>query len=83
MAHGRRESRLLWMAFAFLSLAGLTITLATGLESLRSVQHLVVLPVWGLAAWLIHRTADRYHPLRDPYLLPIAMLLAGWGLLIM
>ena len=82
MAHGRRESRLLWMAFAFLSLAGLTITLATGLESLRSVQHLVVLPVWGLAAWLIHRTADRYHPLRDPYLLPIAMLLAGWGLLI-
>jgi len=81
IAHGRRESRLLWLAFAFLSLAGLTIALAAGLDSLASVQHLVVLPVWGLAAWLIHRTADRYHPLRDPYLLPIAMLLAGWGLL--
>ncbi|GMR11564.1 MAG: hypothetical protein BMS9Abin28_2399 [Anaerolineae bacterium] len=81
MAHGRRESRLLWIAFAFLSLAGLTIALAAGLESLASVQHLVVLPVWGLAAWMIHRTADRHHPLRDPYLLPIAMLLAGWGLL--
>ncbi|MFV1858203.1 MAG: FtsW/RodA/SpoVE family cell cycle protein [Anaerolineales bacterium] len=81
IAHGRRESRLLWLAFAFLSLAGLTIALAAGLNSLASVQHLVVLPVWGLAAWLIHRTADRYHPLRDPYLLPIAMLLAGWGLL--
>ncbi|MFQ5922864.1 MAG: FtsW/RodA/SpoVE family cell cycle protein [Anaerolineales bacterium] len=81
-AHGRREARLLWIAFAFLALAGLTIASAAGLDSLRSVQHLVVLPAWGLAAWLIHRTADRHHPLRDPYLLPIAMLLAGWGLLI-
>ena len=82
MAHGRRESRLLWIAFAFLVLAGLTIAWAAGLDSLASIQHLVVLPVWGLAAWLIHRTADRYHPMRDPYLLPIVMLLAGWGLLI-
>jgi len=82
IARGRRESLLLWIAFVFLVLSGTTIALAAGLNSLTSVQHLVVLPAWGLAAWLIHRTAERYHPLRDPYLVPIAMLLAGWGLLI-
>ncbi len=82
IAYIKRESRLLWIAFAFLTLAGLTIALAAGLDSLASVQHLIVLPAWGTAAWLIHRTANRYYPLRDPYLLPIAMLLAGWGLLI-
>ncbi len=82
IAHGRRESRLLRIAFAFLVLASLAIALAAGIDSLASVQHLIVLPAWGAAAWLIHRTANRYHPLRDPYLLPIAMLLAGWGLLI-
>ena len=77
-----RESRLLWIAFAYLVLTSLTIAIASGFESLTSVQHLVVLPAWGAAAWLIHRTANRFHPQRDPYLLPIAMLLAGWGLLI-
>ena len=82
IAHGRRESRLLRIAFAFLVLASLAIALAAGIDSLASVQHLIVLPAWGAAAWLIHRTANRYHPLRDPYLVPIAMLLAGWGLLI-
>ncbi len=82
LADSRRESRLLWIAFTFLALAGLTMALAAGLDSLTSVQHLIVLPAWGAAAWLIHRTANRYHPLRDPYLFPIAMLLAGWGLLI-
>lgn len=82
IAYGRRESRLLWIAFAFLALSGTMIALAAGLDSLTSVQHMLVLPVWGLAAWLTHRTANRYHPLRDPYLLPIALLLAGWGLLI-
>ncbi|MFQ5942822.1 MAG: FtsW/RodA/SpoVE family cell cycle protein [Anaerolineales bacterium] len=78
----RREARLLWIAFAFLALAGLSIALAARLESLTSIQHMLVLPVWATAAWLIHRTANRFHPLRDPYLLPIVMLLAGWGLLI-
>ena len=82
IAYGKRESRLLWIAFAFLALAGLTIALAAGFDSLTNVQHLMMLPAWGAAAWLIHRTANRYHPLRDPYLLPIAMLLVGWGLLI-
>ena len=82
IALGRRESRLLWIAFTFLTLTGITIALAAGLDSFTSVQHMVALPAWGLAAWLIHRTANRYHPLRDPYLLPIALLLAGWGLLI-
>ena len=82
IAFGKREARLLWIAFAFLLLTGVTIVLTAGLNSLSNVQPLLALPAWGLAAWLIHRTANRFHPLRDPYLLPIAMLLAGWGLLI-
>jgi hypothetical protein len=77
-----RESRLLWIAFAFLAVTSLTIALASGLDSLSSVHQVIVLPAWGAAAWLIHRTANRYHPQRDPYLFPIAMLLVGWGLLI-
>ena len=82
IALGNRESRLLWIAFTFLALTSLTIALASGFDSLSSVQHLIVLPAWGAAAWLIHRTANRHHPQRDPYLFPIAMLLAGWGVLI-
>ena len=40
----------------------------------------------GLLAWIAvfafaHRETSRYLPERDPYLLPIAALLTGWGLL--
>ena len=76
-----RESRLLWLALAFVVVTGLTLAAAFDDRGIDRVQHLVVLPVWGLVALLIHRTLNRFHPVRDPYLLPVAMLLVGWGLL--
>ncbi|MEW5872435.1 MAG: FtsW/RodA/SpoVE family cell cycle protein [Chloroflexota bacterium] len=36
---------------------------------------------WVLAAVLAHRQSSRWLPERDPYLLPVAMLLCGWGML--
>ena len=35
--------------------------------------------VWGAAAWTLHRLLNRFHPRRDPILLPVGLLLAGWG----
>jgi cell division protein FtsW (lipid II flippase) len=46
------------------------------------LRHLILLPVWAAGAWLLHRELDRVAPNRDPYLLPIAMLLTGWGILV-
>jgi cell division protein FtsW (lipid II flippase) len=42
---------------------------------------LLVLPVWAAGAWLLHREANRTIPDRDPFILPIALLLSGWGML--
>src|SRR5574337_1918188 len=36
--------------------------------------------VWLAATTLLHILLDRTSPRRDPYLLPVVMLLSGWGL---
>lgn len=37
--------------------------------------------LWIILFYLAHRTAAQYLPHRDPYLLPVAGLLYGWGLI--
>jgi len=45
-------------------------------------MHWFVLPAWLLAAGLGHRVLRRRLPRHDPLLFPVAMLLAGWGVLL-
>jgi cell division protein FtsW (lipid II flippase) len=80
------ESRLLKLAALFLGLYAIAITLAPAAR-FRTWQveypwrHWIGYLVWlGLFA-LAHRRARRSLPEADPYLLPLAALLSGWGVL--
>ncbi len=72
----RRESLLLRLGGAFLAINALILAIATD-----SLEPIAMLAVWGLAAYGGHRLLDRGIPQRDPFLFPLAMLLTGWGLL--
>ncbi len=82
----RRESTLLWAAGIFLVLFAVTLTLSPAAResswnvALRTGQWLGVL-IWLAAFAVAHRLVSRYLPDRDPYLLPVAALLSGWGIL--
>lgn len=84
----KREARLLALAFAFVSLSSLALTIAPAVRQAdwgavsQRLSHLVLMPLWAAAAWVGHRVLNRSTPARDPFLLPIAMLLSGWGVLV-
>lgn len=84
----RRESRLLLLAFVFLTFSSSAIAFAPAARlgdfSLVGVRlgQFFVLPVWAASAWLVRRFLRRSHPFRDPFLLPSGLTLAGWGMLI-
>ena len=84
-AINRREVQLLGLAFLFLVLitGARWLAPAARADSWADLPELGVqvlsLPVWGGCAWLLHRVAARARPHRDPLLLPVGMLLAGWG----
>jgi cell division protein FtsW (lipid II flippase) len=84
----RREARLLGLALAFVVLGALALGLAPAARSASLADgnwrslHWAIVPVWAAAAWQIRRTLDRVRPQRDPLLLPTALLLTGWGLLL-
>lgn len=44
-------------------------------------QHWLAVLVWGGGFYFTHRQTCKLLPGRDPYLLPLAALLSGWGLL--
>lgn len=46
------------------------------------LSHWPALLVWGAAAWWVHRQIRKNLPDSDPFLFPVAVLLSGWGLLI-
>ncbi len=81
-----REGRLLSAAGLFLFLYALILTLAPAVR-----EHSWNVPLrtthWaGYAAWCVgvysaHRIVSRRLPDRDPYLLPLAAILSGWGLM--
>jgi len=82
----RSERNLLILAGAFLGLYSLALTLANAVR-LRTWQveyrwyHWLGLVVWIGLVWLIHKQLGRHLPERDPFLLPLAALLSGWGML--
>jgi cell division protein FtsW (lipid II flippase) len=83
----RRELQFLSLAFIFLFASSLAVALAPGVQigewklAPEAFQHFLILPVWVLGVFLIARTAREKLPNRDPMILPIGALLAGWGLI--
>lgn len=80
------QKRLTIAAVLFLFIASLTLTLAPAVR-FHSIQAELRWQQWiGFAVWLagfliVTWQADRVIPDRDPYLLPIIGLMAGWGLI--
>ena len=72
----RRERWLLGFAalFVILNRVGLAVVRE------ESVQSLWVLVVWLACAGALHFALEAWLPERDPLILPIVMLLSGWGL---
>jgi len=44
-------------------------------------DHWLGVGIWAVCALILHRQSTRRIPDRDPYLLPLATLLSGWGML--
>jgi cell division protein FtsW (lipid II flippase) len=80
------QARLLILAGAFLFLYSLILTLAPAARARSwSVQyrwsHWLGFGIWCLVFILAHIITSRRIPEADPFLLPIASLLIGWGIL--
>jgi cell division protein FtsW (lipid II flippase) len=86
MSVDRIQARLLALAALFLGLYALVLTLSPAArarswsEPLRW-EHWLGYLAWIMAFVLAHRLTGRYLPNRDPFLLPVAALLSGWGLM--
>ena len=84
----RKEASLLAFAFAFMALSGVSVWLARlirnpgQVDPLGAAIHGLALVVWGAGAWFAHRMAGKWKPYRDPLLLPLGLLLSGWGMLL-
>jgi len=82
----RKQSTLLKLAGVFLVLFAIVLSLSPSVrERTWNVeyrwQHWVGLIAWVVVFAFAHRETKHYLPEHDPYLLPIAALLTGWGLL--
>jgi cell division protein FtsW (lipid II flippase) len=80
------QSRLFYLAGVFLFLYSLILTLAPAArERSWAVEypwnHWLGFVVWAIVCALIHIESHRRLPDADPYILPIAGLLTGWGIL--
>lgn len=73
----RREIFLLILAGTFLALNALSLALLTG-----EVTALALVIAWGAAAGMGYRQLNRLLPHHDPFVYPLAMLLSGWGVLL-
>ncbi|NOH02989.1 MAG: FtsW/RodA/SpoVE family cell cycle protein [Chloroflexi bacterium] len=80
------QSRLIQWAALFLFIQSVILTLAPAVRE-RSwevdyrLAHWIGYFGWGLFTIFAHRATVRYLPERDPYILPAASLLSGWGVL--
>lgn len=74
----RRERLLLAVVAAFVILNRVGLLLAQR-EDLRALWPLVV---WMICAGAMHLSLSVLLPLRDPYIVPITLLLSGWGLIL-
>ena len=80
------QSRLLALAGLFLFLYSLSLTLAGAVQERSLVNgfrwnHWLGWGAWLIVFFAIDRETRRRLPARDPFLLPVAALLTGWGML--
>ncbi|MFN2174699.1 MAG: FtsW/RodA/SpoVE family cell cycle protein [Anaerolineales bacterium] len=85
-ATNRIQIRLLTLAGLFILLyaAGLTFSPIVRERSLDvdlNWGHWIGVLVWFISFSLVHLAATAWLPRRDPYLIPVAALMSGWGLL--
>lgn len=76
----RREAQLLLAAIGFVFVNALAYSLAR--DSAISWTHLYAPLVWAGTTVLAHLALRAFRPRRDPFLLPVFALLAGWSLLL-
>jgi len=82
----QKQGILLKLAGVFLILFAAILTLSPSVRE-RSWdvayrwQHWIGLSTWAIVFTFAHRESQKQLPEHDPYLLPIAALLSGWGLL--
>jgi len=82
----RLQGRLLVVAASFMVLYAAGLTISPAVRSRRwdvglRWEHWLGVAVWGLVFLIAHHLTANYLPDRDPFILPIAGLLSGWGLL--
>lgn len=82
----RRQAHLLILAGFFLTFQAVALTVAPAVRARSWQVDLNWLHWLGLVAWvgvftLLHHQTARYLPERDPFLLPVAAILVGWGIL--
>jgi peptidoglycan glycosyltransferase len=76
----RHERWLLILAALFVLVNAVALSIV--LTGRMAWPHLVVPLLWLFISLAAHLILGRYKPGRDPYLLPIVALLAGWGLIL-
>lgn len=86
LSRSQIQARLLTLAAAFLFLYALILTLAPAARSRSWVvdyrwQHWLGFAVWGIVFLMAHFQMKRHLPEADPYFLPLAAMLIGWGIL--
>ncbi len=80
------QSRLLGIAAGFVIVLGISLSISPAVRE-RTWQvdflfsHWIGISAWLLLTYLTHRYIVRSLPDADPYILPIAALLSGWGML--
>ncbi len=84
--HDAIQSRLLRWAGLFLFINSIILTLSPAVRERKwdvdyRFSHWAGFFVWVVLTILAHRATIKHLPERDPYLLPVAALLSGWGLL--
>ena len=86
-ATDRKQGRLFQWAALFLFLSSLALTLAPAARHhswdapYYRWGHWIGFGAWIAGFYMLHHQTSRRLPYRDPYLLPAAALLCGWGLL--
>ncbi len=81
----QRERFLLLLATGIILLFNLALSLSIEVRGgtggdFRTWQHGAGFILWTVCSVFVHRAAQRSVPERDPYLLPLAFLLIGWGM---
>ena len=82
----RIQARLIMLASVFLGFYALSLTLAPAARARSwevdySWNHWLGYLVWLTLVILAHHQSKHYLPDRDPYLMPVAVILSGWGLM--